>query len=89
MDFTAKRQIIENIKDEVRVLHPLLKHTLRNLEGVSNVAYTHGVNEKGADFIITREDKALSRPSHIGILSRLEKLRVILMIFLGRLKNVN
>src|SRR5450432_3468239 len=74
MDFTAKRQIIEAISDEVNVLHPLLNHMLRNLDGVSAVEYRHGPNEKGADFVVTRRDKALNRINYIGIIAKVGKI---------------
>ncbi|MEW5789393.1 MAG: NACHT domain-containing protein [Pseudomonadota bacterium] len=74
MDFGEKRQIIQNIADEVKILHPLLDHLLRNIEGVTGVEYKHGPNEKGADFIVTRRDVALERDVHIGVIAKKGKI---------------
>jgi hypothetical protein len=38
------------------------------------VEHTHGPNEKGADFIVTRRDEALNRNHHIGILVKIGKI---------------
>lgn len=74
MEFTAKKQLIEAITDEVRVLHPLLEHTLRQLEGISAVNYTHGPNERGADFVVTRLDQSLRTPGYVGVIVKVGKI---------------
>lgn len=74
MDFQDKCKIIENIKDEVEVLHPLLNGIFRRMEGVTEVEYTHGTNEKGADFILTKKDPTLSRSHHVGIVAKKGKI---------------
>ncbi len=74
MDFTDKCKLIEKIDDEVRVLHPLLRNVLRHIEGVTEVEYTHGPNEKGADLIITRFDSALGRSHQIGVVAKIGKI---------------
>lgn len=74
MDFKAKTKLIDAIDDEVRVLHPLLHDTFRQMEEIEEVEYTHGPNEKGADFILTRFDRALSRTHEIGIIAKRGKI---------------
>lgn len=74
MEFTAKKQLVEAITDEVRVLHPLLEHTLRHLEGVSAVNYTHGTSERGADFVVTRLDQSLGTPGYVGVVVKVGKI---------------
>ena len=74
MDFTSKRALIEAISDEVNVLHPLLNHLLRHIDGVTHVEYTHGPNEKGADFIVSRYDSALGNTNHIGVVVKVGKI---------------
>lgn len=74
MEFTAKKQLVEAISDEVRVLHPLLEHTLRHLEGVSAVNYTHGTSERGADFVVTRLDQSLGTPGYVGVVVKVGKI---------------
>lgn len=75
MDFRAKCDIIERIKDEVGDLHPLLHSFLDKLENIKRVEYTHGPNEKGADFVLYRFDPALSTFSHIGVIAKVGKIQ--------------
>lgn len=74
MDFLDKCKVIENIDDEVKILHPLLREIFRRLEGVKEVEYTHGPNEKGADLIITRFDEALGRSHQVGVVAKIGKI---------------
>jgi transposase len=74
MDFSDKCQIIADINDEVKVLHPLLRDTFRHMDGVTEVEYTHGTNEKGADLIITRFDSALGRSHQVGVIAKRGKI---------------
>ncbi|MRR50205.1 MAG: hypothetical protein EG825_04710 [Rhodocyclaceae bacterium] len=74
MNFQDKCKIIENIDDEVKILHPLLRDTFRQMDGVTEVEYTHGPNEKGADLILTRFDNALGRSHHIGVVAKIGKI---------------
>ena len=74
MDFSSKRALVEAISDEVNVLHPLLNHLLRQIDGVQHVEYTHGPNEKGADFIVSRHDSALGHTNHIGVVVKVGKI---------------
>ena len=74
MDFHAKCQIIERIVDEVNELHPLLRDVLNKLKSIERVHYTHGPDEKGADFVLTRRDPALESTSHIGVVVKVGKI---------------
>lgn len=74
MDFRAKQQVIEAIASEVNELHPLLSSVLDKLENIKSVEYTHGPNEKGADFVLTRFDPALQSFSHIGVIVKKGKI---------------
>ncbi|MDF3822906.1 NACHT domain-containing protein [Leptospira sp. 96542] len=74
MDFSSKKSLVEAINDEVGVLHPLLEHLLRQIADVTHVEYTHGPNEKGADFIVARRDAALGLTSHIGVVAKIGKI---------------
>jgi hypothetical protein len=51
MVFTDICKLIEKIDDEVRVIHPLIRNVLWHMEGITEVEYTHGPNERGADLI--------------------------------------
>lgn len=74
MDFESKKTLVAAITDEVKVLHPLLSHLLRRIPDVSNVEYTHGTNEKGADFIVSRRDEAPNTVHHIGVVAKVGKI---------------
>jgi hypothetical protein len=74
MDFNSKKALVEAISDEVNVLHPLLNHVLRQIEGVVHVELTHGTNEKGADFIVARNDPALGITNYIGVVVKVGKI---------------
>lgn len=74
MDFKSKQQLIENIKAEVNELHPLLRTVFGYLENIIKVETTHGTQEKGADFVLTRFDPALSSYSHVGVVVKVGKI---------------
>ncbi|WP_180125369.1 NACHT domain-containing protein [Rhodoferax sp. BLA1] len=74
MDFKSKQQLIENIKAEVADLHPLLRSVFGHLENITKVETTHGTQEKGADFVLTRFDPALSTYSHVGVVVKVGKI---------------
>lgn len=74
MDRAAKRALVEKIDDEVNSLHPLLEDIFHSLENVQYVEYTHGTNEKGADFVIERRDDALGTTNFIGVVAKCEKI---------------
>jgi len=74
MDFKAKQQIIESIAREVDDLHPLLQSFLGKLDGIVRAEYTHGTQEKGADFVLTRFDAALESFHHIGVVVKKGKI---------------
>lgn len=74
MDFKAKQQMIEEIAAEVQDLHPLLKSVLGKLENITAVEYTHGTQEKGADFVLTRYDPALGSFSFVGVVVKRGKI---------------
>ena len=74
MEFQDKCKIIEDIENEVNILHPLLGNIFRNMEGVLEVEYTHGPNERGADFIVTKHDPTLGRSHQVGVVAKKGKI---------------
>lgn len=74
MERDNKRAQIEALEDEVNQLHPLLNQLLREFDGVTYVEYTHGPHEMGADFVVERNDKAVGKLSHIGIVVKAQKI---------------
>jgi len=74
MDGASKRQRVEKIDSEVGELHPLLESIFRQLTHVRHVEYTHGPNERGADFVIERHDEDLGRTNFIGVVAKTDKI---------------
>lgn len=74
MEFADKRSCIENIKDEVHKLHPLLENILPKLPNVKSFEYTHGQFERGADFIVQVENATTRRTSHVGVVVKCGKV---------------
>jgi hypothetical protein len=69
-----KRKRLENIKNEVADLHPLLKILLPKMPNVKNVEYTHGPNEMGADFLLSRFDETFGQLDYIAIVAKVGKI---------------
>ncbi len=69
-----KKEYLATLKLEVKQFHPFLERLLPKLPRVKCVEYKHGPNEKGADFIITRDDDTLSTVDYIGIIAKTGKI---------------
>ncbi len=65
---------IKSITNEVKEFHPILNELFIRLPDVSNVYYTHGPNEMGADFIIEKFDNTLSTNEYIGVIAKIGKV---------------
>ncbi len=65
---------LDSIKREVDDLHPLLESLLSKLPRVNDVEYCHGVDEMGADFVVTRTDDVLGDTEYIGVIAKLGKI---------------
>ena len=63
-----KREKLASLKDEVKDFHPLLDIIFPKLPRVNHFEYTHGNNEKGADFILQRIDDTTNEPEYIGVI---------------------
>lgn len=74
MEFKEKRKKLESIKNEVSEFHPLLKKLLPKLPNVINIEYTHGPNEKGADFIIQTHHNVLKSEIYIGCIVKIGEI---------------
>ena len=70
---TKKKQLME-LKNEVKEFHTLLESLLPKLPRITDVDYTHGPMEKGADFIVTRIDDTLNSTEYIGIIAKIGKI---------------
>lgn len=62
------------IASEVKELHPLLHTLLPRLPNVENCEYTHGPDEKGADFILTVKNPTFQDHEYIGVIAKRGKI---------------
>ncbi|MDX2110344.1 MAG: NACHT domain-containing protein [Verrucomicrobiota bacterium] len=69
-----KSERLGAIKDEVNDFHPLLELLLPKLSRIKEVQYTHGSNEMGADFVISRMDDTFGDIEYIGIIAKVGKI---------------
>lgn len=68
------RQRIQSISDEVNELHPLLRKLFEKHPKVSRVEYTHGTEEMGADFVLTRMHDVLNTTEYVGVVAKRGKI---------------
>lgn len=69
MDIQKKKDKITAIKDEVKDFHPVLEILFRKMHPeISNVNHTHGTNEFGADFVLTKFNNLIGDTEYIGVL---------------------
>ncbi|MDC7231016.1 MAG: hypothetical protein PQJ48_11950 [Sphaerochaetaceae bacterium] len=61
---------INSLKDEVHDFHPFLNGFLKKLPNIQKVEYTHGSNEFGADFILSKKDETLGQIRYIGVIAK-------------------
>ena len=74
LSFDKKKKQLLDLKDEVKDFHPLLNSLLQNLPNITDVDYTHGPTEKGADFIVTKIDTTLGSTVHVGVIAKIGKI---------------
>lgn len=65
---------IKSLNDEVNEFHPVLNELFVRLNNIQHVEYTHGNNEMGADFVLTKIDNTLSRTDYIGVIVKTGKI---------------
>lgn len=75
VDPAEKKRQLDSIVNEVADLHPLLKQLLPRLKGVTGVEYTHGTAEKGADFIVSKNDETLNQTTYIGVIAKVGTIK--------------
>lgn len=63
-----KLERIKSLDDEVKEVHPVLKELFRNIPYVTEVNYTQGNREMGADFVLTKYDDNLLEQDYIGVI---------------------
>lgn len=73
-----KRKILAKINNEVDEFHPLLGIIFPRLPRINNTEYTHGVYEKGADFVLQRIDDTINDIEYIGIIVKIGPIKASL-----------
>lgn len=68
------KERIAEIASEVNELHPLLQEVFRRHPKITSVERTHGQDEKGADFILSRLDDVLGDSEYIGVVAKRGKI---------------
>lgn len=68
------KEKLASISDEVAELHPLLRSLLPKLPRVVDVEYTHGPQEMGADFVISRRDDTFGQTEYVGVIAKVGKI---------------
>ncbi len=74
MNEHLKKERLKSIKDEVNEFHPLLKSLLSKLPNIEDSEYTHGTQEKGADFVLTKHDVTLNNTEYIGVIAKVGQI---------------
>jgi len=69
-----KKNKLANIKDEVREFHPLIKILLSKLPGVVDIEHTHGPDEMGADFVLSRTHSIFGNIEYTGVIVKIGKV---------------
>ena len=59
---------LSSLKSEVEDLHPHLRGFFAKISGIGHVEYTHGPNEWGADFILTKQDNITDEIRYVGVI---------------------
>ncbi len=69
-----KKNKLKELKNEVSDFHPLLSEILPKIPRIKKVEYTHGQHEKGADFVLLREDDAFGKTEFLGLIVKCGKI---------------
>lgn len=65
---------LTSITDEVKEFHPLLEKLFHKLPNVTDVEYTHGTDEMGADFVIAKTHETFGHTEYIGVIAKVGKV---------------
>ena len=76
MDRTEKINRLSEIKDEVGVFHRLLKNLLPKIPNITNVTYTHGPTEKGADFVQAKREEIVGDNIYVGVIAKVGRIHM-------------
>lgn len=70
-----KIEAIKKISSEVSEFHPVLRVLFNRLPNISNVEYTQGPTEMGADFVLTKKDETLNDIEYIGVIVKVGQIK--------------
>jgi hypothetical protein len=59
---------IRELNDEVKELHPVLRELFRKMPAITDINYTQGNRETGADFVLTKYDDMLMSEDYVGVI---------------------
>lgn len=59
---------VKSLTDEVKELHPVLRELFRNMPNITDVNYTQGNREMGADFVLIKYDDMLMEQDYVGVI---------------------
>ncbi|MDX7762018.1 tRNA (adenosine(37)-N6)-threonylcarbamoyltransferase complex ATPase subunit type 1 TsaE [Aeromonas caviae] len=65
---------INELTNEVKDFHPILRVLFPRLPDISSVEYKQGPNEKGADFVLIKNDSTLLSEHYIGVICKVGKI---------------
>lgn len=71
---TKEKSILNTITKEVEEFHPLLDILLPQLPNVMNVEYTHGKDEMGADFVLSKQHDTFGHIEYVGVVAKIGKI---------------
>lgn len=75
MERKEKRKLLQEIKNEVQQLHPLLEKIFSKLPTIVEYRNTHGQYERGADFVLRMHDETFAEDVHIGVIAKIGGLQ--------------
>lgn len=65
---------LDDIQNEVRDFHPLLKALFEKMDEIEHVEYTQGTREFGADFVLCKPDGILGDTDYVGVIAKVTKI---------------
>lgn len=71
---TDKIKKLESLVDEVNDFQPVLSELFKRLPDVTSVECKQGPNEKGADFVLIKNDSTLDEETYIGVICKVGKI---------------
>lgn len=69
-----KISMLNELTNEVKDFHPILRILFSKLPSISSVEYKQGPNEKGADFVLIKNDSTLLTEHYIGVICKIGKI---------------